>query len=71
MITNLPSSEDFEKLGKNCLVQAFDIVFETDKVIFEIGEQALMEDVWKYSQGKLNTAVVLIHQAIESFIRAY
>jgi hypothetical protein len=71
MITNLPSSEDFEKLGKNCLVQAFDIVFETDKIVFEqFGEKALLDDVWKYSQGKLNTAVVLIHQAIESFMKA-
>lgn len=70
MITNLPSSEDFEKLAKNCLVQAFDIVFDTDKVIFDLGGRALKDNVWAYSQGKLNTAVVLIHQAIESFMKA-
>jgi hypothetical protein len=70
MIVNLPNSEEFERLAKNCLVQAFDIVFDTDKAIFEIGEKALQEDVWKYSQGKLNTAVVLVHQAIECFMKA-
>jgi hypothetical protein len=70
MIVNLPSKEEFEKLAKNCLVQAFDIVFETDKVIFDSGEKALQDDVWKYSRGKLNTAVVLIHQAIEAFMKA-
>ncbi|WP_375434936.1 hypothetical protein [uncultured Hymenobacter sp.] len=70
MITNLPNNQEFENLAKNCLVQAFDLVFQTDKVIFDIGEKSLKEDVWKYSQGKLNTAVVLIHQAIESFMKA-
>lgn len=70
MITNLPTSEDFEKLGKNCLVQAFDLIFETDKAIFDFGEKAVLKDVWAYSQGKLNTAVVLIHQAIEAFMKA-
>jgi hypothetical protein len=70
MITNLPTNEDFEKLGKSCLVQAFDIVFETDKAIFDFGEESVQKDVWAYSQGKLNTAVVLIHQAIEAFMKA-
>ncbi|MBG8555043.1 hypothetical protein [Hymenobacter guriensis] len=70
MITNLPNSEEFESLAKNCLVQAFDLIFATDKAVFDFGEEALKEDVWRYSQGKLNTSVVLIHQAIESFMKA-
>ncbi|WP_133274043.1 hypothetical protein [Hymenobacter radiodurans] len=70
MIINLPNSTEFNNLAANCLVQAFDIVFKTDKDIFDFGKEAIKEDVWKYSQGKLNTSVVLIHQAIESFMKA-
>ncbi|RTQ45722.1 hypothetical protein EJV47_24870 [Hymenobacter gummosus] len=70
MIINQPNSEEFQKLAHNCLAQAFNLIFEMDKAIFDFGEKALKEDVWKYSQGRLNTAVVLIHQTIESFMKA-
>ena len=70
MITNFPSSEDFEQLAVDCLNQAFDIIFDTDKHVYEFYEEALQEEVWKYSQGKLGTAIVLIHQGIESFMKA-
>lgn len=70
MITNLPASSDFDRLANNCLVQAFNIVFDADKQIDDNYDRALREEIWKYSQEKLNTAVVLIHQGIESLMKS-
>jgi len=70
MIKHLPTHTDFEKLADDCLTQAFDIIFETDKYLEEIDEEDLKIEAWEYSQGKLNTVVVLIHQGIESFMKA-
>ncbi|TGD80756.1 hypothetical protein [Hymenobacter wooponensis] len=70
MIKNFPTPEDFGKLAQDCLNQAFDVIFDTDKHVYEFYEEALQSEVWEYSQGKLNTAVVLIHQAIEAFMKA-
>ena len=70
MITNIPQSGDFEKIANNCLVQSFNIIFESDKKIGDNYDSSLRKHVWKYSQEKLNTAVVLIHQGIEAFMKA-
>ncbi|RFP66405.1 hypothetical protein D0N36_03390 [Hymenobacter lapidiphilus] len=70
MIRNLPSPSDFLGLAHDCLIQAFEIIFENDKHLWDYFEAALQEDVWAYSQSKLNTAVVLIHQANEAFMKA-
>lgn len=70
MITNLPSENDFKLLATSCLIQAFNIIFETDKDIKNHPNKGLSERVWDYSQSKLNTAVVLIHQAIEAYMKA-
>ncbi|MCC3154693.1 hypothetical protein Q3A66_16885 [Hymenobacter sp. BT770] len=70
MIINLPSSKDFDNLANSCLTQAFNIVFETDKHVYDNFDKDLQDDVWTYSQEKLNTAVVLLHQGIEAFMKA-
>jgi hypothetical protein len=70
MIINTPKSTDFERIANTCLVQAFNIIFESDKQIGDNYDLSLREHVWKYSQEKLNTAVVLIHQGIEAFMKA-
>jgi hypothetical protein len=70
MVINLPTSTDFEKIAGNCLFQAFNMIYETDKHMFDFAEKHIRKDVWEYSQGKLNTAVILIHQGIEAFMKA-
>ena len=70
MITSLPTERDYKSLANSCLVQAFDIIFETDKAIDSHPNKNMAEKVWDYSQNKLNTAVVLIHQAIEAYMKA-
>lgn len=70
MIVNFPSSDDFDNLANSCLTQAFNIIFESDKHVYDNFDKTLRDDVWAYSQEKLNTAVVLIHQGIEAFMKA-
>jgi hypothetical protein len=70
MVINLPASADFERIAGNCLFQAFNIIYETDKHVFDFAEKRIYQDVWEHSQGKLNTAVILIHQGIEAFMKA-
>jgi hypothetical protein len=70
MITNLPTHDEFERLAVACLNQAFDIVYKADKYTRHFQEDGVQEKIWAYSQSKLNTAIVLIHQGIEAFMKA-
>jgi len=69
MITNLPSSNDFENVAKQCLTQAFNIVYEIDKELVYVDEVP-SEDVWEYHLGDLSTSLILVYQAIESLMKA-
>lgn len=69
MITNLPKSLDFENVAKQCLTQAFNIVYEIDKDLVYVDEVP-SEDVWKYHLGDLSTSLILVYQAIESLMKA-
>jgi hypothetical protein len=70
VITNIPSENEYKLLANSCLVQAFDIIFETDRAIRNHPNKGMEERVWEYVRDKLNTAVVLIHQANEAFMKA-
>jgi len=69
MITNLPSSNDFENVAKQCLTQAFNIVYGIDKELVYVDEVP-SEDVWEYHLGDLSTSLILVYQAIESLMKA-
>lgn len=69
MITNLPTGQDFENVAKQCLTQAFNIVYEIDKDLIYI-EDVPNENVWKYHLGDLSTSLILVYQAIESFLKS-
>ncbi|GAB3322970.1 hypothetical protein GCM10027511_31460 [Hymenobacter humi] len=70
MITHLPTVHDYKALANSCLTQAFDIIFETDKVIGNHAKKIDEGVVWDYLQDKLNASVVLIHQAIEAYMKS-
>ncbi|MBX0292599.1 hypothetical protein K3G63_19300 [Hymenobacter sp. HSC-4F20] len=70
MITNQPTPRDYKSLADSCLTQAFDIIFETDKIIDNHQKKLDEEIVWEYLQDKLNASVVLIHQAIEANMKS-
>jgi len=69
MITNLPTKQDFENVAKQCLTQAFDIVYEIDRDLSYINEVP-NEDVWEYHLGDLSTSLILLYQAIESLLKS-
>lgn len=69
MITNLPTKEDFENVAKQCLTQAFNIVYEIDKDLIYV-DNIPDEDVWEYHLGDLSTSLILVYQAIESFLKS-
>ncbi|RZK37920.1 MAG: hypothetical protein EOO61_08425 [Hymenobacter sp.] len=70
MITHLPTTHDYKALANSCLIQAFDIIFETDKVITNHTQKLDEGVVWDYLQDKLNASVVLMHQAIEAYMKS-
>lgn len=69
MITNIPKPHDFENVAKQCLTQAFNIVFEEDRFLLE-DESLLRKEFWKYHLALLNTSVILVYQAIESLLKS-
>jgi hypothetical protein len=69
MITNLPTSTDFENVAKQCLMQAFNVVYEIDKDLVYVNDVP-REDVWEYHLGDLSTSLILVYQAIESLMKA-
>jgi hypothetical protein len=71
MIKNTPTTKDYQKLAGECLNQAFDLIYSIDKDrnLIEDNEVS-MQKVWKHNQGTLRTAIVLIHQGIEAFMKA-
>lgn len=75
MITNLPSYEDFEKVSKECLIQAFDLFFRIynnyrDYDDTNMYEEVPLDEVWQYNQGALRTSIILLHQGIETYMKA-
>jgi hypothetical protein len=69
MIINLPKSTDYENVAKQCLTQAFNIVYEIDKELIYDGDID-SEAVWDYHLGDLSTSLILVYQAIESLMKA-
>lgn len=69
MITNLPKPENFISVAKQCLLQAFDIVY-TDDYYLKDDELIERDEFWDYHAGDLNTALILTYQAIEFLLKA-
>jgi hypothetical protein len=69
MILNQPTKQDFENVSKQCLTQAFNIVYEIDKDLIYV-EDVPNEDVWEYHLGDLSTSLILVYQAIEAFLKS-
>ena len=69
MITNIPKVKDFENVAKQCLTQAFNIVFEEDRH-FVYDEGLPRDKFWEYHLAHLNTAIILVYQGIESLLKS-
>lgn len=74
MITNLPNYDDFEKVSKECLIQAFNLLYKVYDNYEEYDDDIVrgevpMNDVWEYNSGTLRTSTILLHQGIETFMK--
>jgi hypothetical protein len=63
MIINLPRHNDYEKIGKDCILQALSVVYDT----FEKKQD---EDTLTFNQRKLRNAIILIHQGVELLMKS-
>lgn len=71
MISNIQNAKDFQKLACECLNQAFDLVYDVDRNRqFVEAQKVSIRTVWKHNQGTLRTAIVLVHQGIDAFMKA-
>jgi hypothetical protein len=74
MIINSPSRNDFENVAKENLTQAFFLLYAVYRD-YENGnddietDEVLLDAVWKYNQGTIRTALILLHQGIEGLMK--
>ncbi|HUC81361.1 MAG TPA: hypothetical protein VMR70_10620 [Flavisolibacter sp.] len=74
MIVNSPTKADFEKVAKENLTQAFNLLFKVyDNYIDHddevIREEVPIDEIWSHHHGTIRTALILLHQAIESLMK--
>jgi hypothetical protein len=67
MITEIPTPEEYEEVGKDCLIQAYDNIFQIDRLQTERTNRTVL---WNYHQIVLRTAIILIHQGVESLLKS-
>lgn len=74
MISNIPSDKDFEKVAKECLIQAFELVFKIYSAYKEYDgenmyEEVPLNEVWEHNKATLKTSIILLHQGIEAYMK--
>lgn len=75
MITNLPTHKDFEIVSKQCLTQAFNLLFKVWENYKEYDDDVIMsevsiEQIWEHNSGTIRTALILLHQGIETYLKS-
>ncbi|MFM1771923.1 MAG: hypothetical protein RLZZ71_1065 [Bacteroidota bacterium] len=67
MIIDIPTSEEYEDVAIECLVQAYNNIVQVDN---SLTNETPREEIWKYHQIVLRTSIVLIHQGLEGLMKA-
>lgn len=83
MIVNVPTRDDFKRIAIECLLQAYNLIYEADKEVDVMSQdnvyypdtspQEFQENyslLWKHKQPVLRNAVILIQQSHESLMKA-
>jgi hypothetical protein len=75
MIKNLPTFQDFEDVSKQCLTQAFNLLYKVYENYNEynddaIREEVTLEQIWKHNSGTIRTSLIILHQGIETYMKA-
>lgn len=67
MIRDIPNSDEYEDVGVECLIQAYDNVWNVDNALTP---ETPRTKIWNYNQIVLRTSLVLIHQGIEALLKS-
>lgn len=75
MITNIPEHEDFEKVAKECLIQAlelFFVIYSNYKQYDDANkqEEVPLNVVWEHNKPTVRTSIILLHQGIETYMKS-
>ncbi len=75
MIKNLPTYDDFENVSKQCLTQAFNLLYKVYEDYDEyddddVREEVSLDQIWEHNSGTIRTSLILLHQGIETFMKA-
>ena len=68
MIENQPSSDDYQNVAFECLIQAYKSICKVDNE--ELDEGIDRSDIWEYNEIVLKTSVILTHQALEALLKS-
>ncbi len=68
MIQNLPTPEDYQIVAWECLIQAYKSIVQVDSL--ELSPSVDRDELWVYNRTVLHTAVVLVHQGVESALKS-
>ncbi|GAB4283756.1 MAG: hypothetical protein Kow0068_08680 [Marinilabiliales bacterium] len=63
MIVNIPTSKDYEIIGKDCIIQALTLIYDT----FEDKDS---NDLINFYQRTLRNTIILIYQGVEILMKA-
>lgn len=67
MFTDIPTEEDYRNAAVECLIQAYDNIWNIDNTL---NNETPREEIWSYHQIVLRTGIVLVHQGIEGLMKA-
>lgn len=67
MIKDIPNAGEYEDVGIECLIQAYDNVCNVDN---GLTPETPRDKIWNYNQIVLRTSLVLIHQGIEALLKS-
>ncbi len=75
MIINFPTRIDFEKVAKENLTQSFNLLFKAYDSYKGYDEETIqkevsVEEIWDHHHGTIRTALILLHQAVESLMKS-
>ncbi|WP_428663469.1 hypothetical protein [Runella sp.] len=68
MITGIPTSDDYKAIGIECLLQAYTNIYEVDTS--KTMKNVPRREMWGYHAIVVRTSIVLVHQGIESLLKA-
>lgn len=75
MITRLPTYKDFEDVSKQCLTQAFNLLYKVYDEYDEYDDEVIraevsLEQIWTHNSGTIRTSLILLHQGIETYMKS-